>query len=136
MDQSLAPRDQTTTRDMYIISLTNKHLNRTAEVSNIEDLHIIDISGMSNETFIIAKKADFWSKIVIRFFKSKTSDFETEANIFKLMGKLGLGPKERELNEVYRVEECINGRPLTYLELRNPYIMERMMQLLCQFNYN
>ena len=73
---------------------------------------------------------------MIRFFKSKTSDFETEANIFKLMGKLGLGPKERELNEVYRVEECINGRPLTCLELRNPYIMERMMQLLCQFNYN
>jgi hypothetical protein len=38
------------------------------------------------------------------------------------MGEKGIGPKEYEANEEYRVEECISGRPLTFLELRNPFI--------------
>jgi len=34
------------------------------------------------------------------------------------------------------VEEFIDGRPLTYLELRNPYIAERIMEMLCEANYD
>lgn len=47
---------------------------------------------MSNETFIVAKAAHPDEKIVIRFFKSKVSDFETEAKIFRHMGEVGMGP--------------------------------------------
>lgn len=65
--------------------------------------------------------------IVIRFFKSKASDFEAEALIFRLMGEEGLGPKEIETTKVYRVEEYIDGRPLTFLEMRNPFIAQRLM---------
>ena len=52
------------------------------------------------------------------------------------MGESGLGPKELELTSVYRVEECINGRPLTFLELRNPSIGKKLMNLICEVNYD
>lgn len=34
------------------------------------------------------------------------------------------------------MEECIRGRPLTFLELRSPFVQEKMMQVLCRFNYD
>ena len=48
----------------------------------------------------------------------------------------GIGPKEIELTSEYRVEEFINGRPLTVLELRNPFIAEKLMHMICELNYN
>lgn len=38
------------------------------------------------------------------------------------MGHRGWGPREIEKTDTYRVEEFIDGRPLTMFELRNPYI--------------
>jgi hypothetical protein len=52
------------------------------------------------------------------------------------MGRQGLGPKEIELGTTYRVEEYIDGRPLTMLELRNPYIVKKIMHMLCETNYD
>ena len=52
------------------------------------------------------------------------------------MGKTGLGPHELEVNPVFRVEECIDGRPLTMLEMRNPFIAETLMHMLCETNYD
>ena len=58
---------------------------------------IIDVSGFSNKTYIVALKSNPLEKIVVRIFMCKTSDFEAEAQIFRLMGLKGLGPKEFEL---------------------------------------
>lgn len=91
---------------------------------------------MSNETFIVSLREKKRSRIVVRFFKNTTSDFEAEAAIFKQMGLNGIGPRELETTAEYRVEEYINGRPLTMLELRNPYIAERLMGMICELNYN
>ena len=67
---------------------------------------------------------------------SKASNFEIEAEIFRKMGSAGLGPREIEVNSVFRVEEYIDGRPLTMLELRNPFIAETLMQMLCETNFD
>jgi hypothetical protein len=34
------------------------------------------------------------------------------------------------------VEECIDGKPLTMLELRNPWIAKKIMEILCETNYD
>lgn len=52
------------------------------------------------------------------------------------MGDKGLGPKEIELTKVYRVEECIDGKPLTMLELRNPDVARHLMEIICETNYD
>jgi hypothetical protein len=48
-----------------------------------------------------------------------------------MMGSKGLGPKELEITKEYRVEECIDGNPLTMLELRNPWIAKGTIEILC-----
>ena len=80
---------------------------------------------------MVYRKTDPINKIVVRFFKSKVSDFETEAAIFRAMGTKGLGPKELEITKEYRVEECIDGRALTMLELRNPWVAQGTIDILC-----
>jgi len=91
---------------------------------------------MSNVTYIISSKEDPENKIVIRFFESKAADFATEASIFREMGNRGVGPREIESSDVYRVEEFINGRPLTMFELRNPFIARKTMEIICETNYD
>ena len=61
-----------------IVTLSIKYLT-LASISSHLDLDIFDISGFSNITYIVNHKSDQNNKIVIRFFKSKVSDFETEA---------------------------------------------------------
>lgn len=82
---------------------------------------------MSNKTYIVGSAIDLANKIVIRIFQSKASDFELESRIFRNLGTKGIGPKEIELTPVYRVEECIDGRPLTFLELRDTKIATNLM---------
>jgi len=52
------------------------------------------------------------------------------------MGKRGVGPREIESSDVYRVEEFIDGRPLTMFELRNPFIARKTMEIICDTNYD
>lgn len=52
------------------------------------------------------------------------------------MGQNGVGPKEIELTDVYRVEEFIQGRPLTFFELGHPMIQKQLMEMICDINHN
>jgi len=52
------------------------------------------------------------------------------------MGQRGWGPKEIEHSDTYRVEEYIDGRPLTTLELRNPFVAKKAMEMICETNYD
>ena len=54
------------------------------------------------------------------------------------MSRKGRGPLELETceNYVYRVEEYIDGRPLTHFELNNPFIRKKMMHIICDMNYD
>ena len=102
----------------------------------MDELELINISGMSNVTYSIASKKLPSKKIVIRFFESKCADFQTEDKIFRLFGERGWGPKEIERSDTYRVEEFIDGRPLTMFELRNPFIGKSVMATICITNYD
>lgn len=50
------------------------------------------------------------------------------------MGEKGHSPKEYESNEVFRIEEFLEGRPLTFLELRNPFVSQTLMEKICDIN--
>ena len=52
------------------------------------------------------------------------------------MGDDGVGPKELEFGDGYRVEEYINGRALSFLELRSPLVLEAMMNICANTNYD
>ena len=112
-----------------MLTLARNHLK--IYFNSLDDLELINISGMSNVTYSIACKKQPEKKIVIRFFESKCADFKTEDQIFKMFGQRGWGPKEIERTDTYRVEEYIDGRPLTFFELRNPYIARKVMALIC-----
>ena len=122
--------------DTDLLRMAQKHLR--TEISGVTDLCVVDISGMSNKTFIVGLRPEKHSrdKVVIRFFKNKVSDFHIESQVFKKMGERKKGPREIEANPVFRVEEYIDGRPLTFLELRNPFVAERIMQMICEANYD
>ena len=121
-------------RDQTLLTLARKHLRHNFE--SLNEITCENISGMSNVTYAISSKTKPTEKIVIRFFESKAADFHTEASIFKLMGQRGWGPKEIEHTDVYRVEEYIDGRPLTTLELRNPFVAKKAMEMICDTNYD
>ena len=52
------------------------------------------------------------------------------------LGNLGLGPKEIDYTDKYRIEEIIEGRTLTFLELTNPTVMRVFAEKICDLNYN
>ena len=122
------------TRDDTLLSLARAHLK--APFSSLDELELVNVSGMSNVTYSIASKKLPSKRIIIRFFESKCADFMTEDRIFRLFGERGWGPKEIERSDTYRVEEFIDGRPLTMFELRNPYIGKKVMALICNTNYD
>jgi hypothetical protein len=127
----------TNSDDQLILSLSSKYLRPEGpHFESLEQIYIEDVSGMSNKTVIVGLCEDSHERYVIRIFKSKASDFELESRIYRLLGEQGVGPKEIEITSVYRVEECIVGRPLTFLEMRNPTIAEGLMKILCQMNYD
>lgn len=121
--------------DNKILKVVQKYF-KEATIGKVDDLEIKDISGMSNANYIVNPKDDPEAKVVVRFFKSKCSNFDNERAIFRKMGQKGYGPKEIEANNHYRIEEYIDGRPLTWLELRNPWIQSTLMELICDTNYD
>lgn len=64
------------------------------------------------------------------------SDFDTEKLVFDYIGQIGLGPVQIERTDVYRVEEYIQGRALTMTELRNPLLIKKCVEGICDLNYN
>ena len=39
-------------------------------------------------------------------------------------------------NDVFRIEEFFEGRPLTLWEMRNPMIFQEFSHIICDFNFN
>ena len=66
-----------------IIGVVNRHLKEGKQVRSIDEIIIRDISGMSNQTYILSVKTAPHDKVVIRFFMSKASNFEIEGKIFR-----------------------------------------------------
>ena len=135
------PEDKALMKNLaLIIELSQRHLD--TDVEALEDLEITNISGMSNLTFKVGLSERHLAhkhmreKIVVRIYQSATGDCEMEAKIFNEMSRKGRGPKEIEGNEKYRVEQFIDGRPLTMFELRNPYIAKTILGMICETNYD
>lgn len=110
-------------------------------INSLADLEFKDVSGFSNNTLIVTnknakKESEKPSKLVVRFFESAGADLAAESATFRLMGEKGLGPKEYFVDEKMRVEECIAGRALEMVELRNPHLSKAIIEALCDMNYD
>lgn len=91
---------------------------------------------MSNPVFIVSNQ-DESKKIVIRFFESKTADFELENKIFDVASKNGFCPKAIDTdNSTFRVEEFFPGRPFKNHELKDPKVQKACAELLYEFNHD
>jgi len=105
----------------------------------LEDLILTNISGASNINFIIeCKKREEkgLNKFVLRMVFHQVTDFETEKIIFRALAARNLCPRELDVGSNYRVEEFFEGRNLTFLEMMNPQVKEKLIEKLCDVNYD
>ena len=95
---------------------------------------IKDCSGMSNPVFIVANQ-DKSKKIILRFFESKTADFQLENQVFDTASSKGYCPKSIESdNKTFRVEEFFDGRPFKNCELKVEETQKKCAKLIYNFN--
>lgn len=40
------------------------------------------------------------------------------------------------MNEEYRIESYIDGRPMTIWEMRNPVIYKKVAEIICDYNFD
>lgn len=92
---------------------------------------------MSNACYrVFSIKNEALTPLLYRKFSSKLGNKSVEAIIFKHASERGIGPKLIFQNGEYRIEEFLNGRPLTIWELRNPYIYGQIARMIFNFNHN
>jgi hypothetical protein len=63
-------------------------------------------------------------------------DKQLEALIFNSLSDQKIGPKNIFSNDVYRIEEFIEGRPISIWEMRNPIIMKKVVEIIFEMNFN
>jgi hypothetical protein len=76
------------------------------------------MAGLSNACYRVA--ATDKPTLLYRKFECLIIDKKVEALIFKVASEQGLGPKLLYQCEDFRIEEFLDGRPLTIWEMRNP----------------
>jgi len=52
------------------------------------------------------------------------------------LGDQNIGPKNIFSNETYRIEEFINGRPMSIWEMKNPFLMKTIVGKIFKINFN
>jgi predicted Ser/Thr protein kinase len=57
-------------------------------------------------------------------------DKPLEALIFNSLSDQQIGPKNIFSNDVFRIEEFIQGRPISIWEMRNPIIMKKVVEII------
>lgn len=81
-------------------------------------------------------KDDEKKAIIVRYFRNEKIDIRMENAVFSILGERGLGPKDKVTTKEHRVEECIMGKPVTFIELRNVHFGKAIARALCQMNYD
>lgn len=110
-------------------------------VSSLDQVEIRKLSGLSNACYKVALKPEVVLNqdvdelqrprvVLYRKFECEIIDKRVESTIFKAMSESGLGPKLFFQNSEYRIENFIEGRPLTIWEMRNPVIAEKFVEAI------
>jgi thiamine kinase-like enzyme len=95
------------------------------------------MNGMSNACYrVFSIKNGALTPLLYRKFESKLCNKSVEAIIFKQASDRGIGPKLVFQNSEYRIEEFLNGRPLSIWELRNPFVYKQIARMIFNFNHN
>jgi len=109
--------------------------------SSADELQFTRMSGMSNACYKVEPKnvtgGEVWPRAVLyRKFECEIVDKTVEDIIFTSMSEQGLGPKKFFADSVFRIEEFFEGKPISIWEMRNPFVLERCVRKICEFNYN
>ena len=79
--------------------------------------------------------ADAPRVLLYRKFECEIIDKQVEGAIFRAMAESGQGPGLVFQNNEYRIENFVEGRPLTIWELRNPHMMKLYAKAVYQMHH-
>ena len=104
-------------------------------VQSLNQVEIRRLNGMSNAVYKVALKSEVTLSdsedprvVLYRKFECEIIDKKVESTIFQYMSESGQGPRLFFQNEDYRIENFVEGRPLTIWEMRNPVIMQKVVE--------
>ena len=83
-----------------------------------------------------AKKKITPTVLLYREFQNLLIDLAVEQTIFQSMSDKGLGPPCYYCCKDFRLEEFLDGRPLSIWEMRNEVVMRAYAEEICKFNFN
>ena len=138
---SIFKSGQTLEEKELILKLISEVLPQwNTQTLNPADLKCEQTNGLTNITFIISTPSDITPKSVfLRIFKEYISgiiDTKVERAIFKAISDNNQVPKTLGSRETYRVEEYIDGSPLSNFLLPNKIYLRVFGEKICHFNYN
>lgn len=98
---------------------------------SLYDVNISLLNGMSNACYKVFLEPgveladpDTPRQVLYRKFENDHIDKKIEEVIFRTMSAKRMGPRFIFQNSEYRIEQFIEGRPLSIWEMRNPHIMK------------
>lgn len=113
-----------------VLDRIKEHMPAWRSVS-LSDVTIKRLSGLSNACYkvqlldtIKIDDTEVPRKLLYRKFENEVIDKKIEELIFRSMAEKGFGPKFIYQDSKYRIEEFIEGRPLSVWELRNPHMRQ------------
>ena len=73
--------------------------------------------------------------LVYRRFTQEFTDRRIELAIVESKSLDGTGPKVHYHDMTYRIEDFFNGRAISIWEMRNPLIIDKYADLICDYNF-
>lgn len=109
----------------------------------LDDISIKRLSGLSNACYkvtlndnITIENPETPRKVLYRKFENEIVDNKIEMLIFKKMSEKRFGPMFIFQDKTYRIEEFVEGRPLSVWELRNPHMRNLFVKAVYNMHEN
>lgn len=90
--------------------------------------------GLSN--FVMRVAHEGCQTVLYRVYENEHADAKLELAVFRAVSDEGIGPKLLFAGDNWRLERFFEGRPISIWEMRNPFLMNRVADLLFNFNWN
>lgn len=123
-----------------VLARVKEHMPAWGQVTLL-DVSITRLSGLSNACYKVKLAADVQiadsdtpRKVLYRKFENEIVDNKIEEIIFRSMSEKRMGPRFIFQDSEYRIEEFIEGRPLSVWELRNPTISKLFVKAIYEMH--
>lgn len=120
------------------IPIIGRHLSSWRDVKTEEDAVIFKLSGLSNISCMVKAKSKSISPryVIFKVFVNPLCDRELESTVFEWLSDQGLAPVCYFQDDNYRIEQSYDARPITIFEMRNPLMLEAVVDKIFKLNNN